>query len=1071
MSIPGIVNVTAASAMAAFVNGGIMSVPVAAAVWLLLRIAPRRALNAATRYAIWCAALAIVITLPALYLPLHRNVPAAHVRAESASETGVEMDAAYDASSGLANGARSGPVRVEKTSFDAAPSRWPRFPIEIQAARWVKWVAIAWIAIAALMLARLCAALVILKHRKAHAFAVPAEIATGLGRWAVICGTKRRIALASSEDLSAPVAAGLRHPSILIPAALFSELDAAQLDQIGLHETAHLARHDDYALIVQRAVEAVFAVHPVVRWIARRIDLEREIACDDFVVNATGRAGPYAECLTRVVELAAGVRGSPIAAAAAEERSQLATRVEMLLDKRRNTGTGLLKARLTVAMIGLTALVGVVAAAPGVVAFTMPRNGTIDVDPQQQPQQPPAAPVAAARASGQPAPVNPSVAAQALAQERSPQSVAPTTLPKFEVASIRPSKSADGRTVLGGDAGRLTANNVTVKKLIENAYGIKDFQISGGPSWAGSDLFDISAKSESSMKPEDLWLMIQALLADRFKLVVRRETKEMPVYALLVAKNGPKFRDAKESDPNIVDLGGRSDLPPGVRPRFMIVRRGRFTGQGIDMETLAWRLTGFLGRTVLDKTGLKAQYDLKFEWVPDENQIAMFQAMGVPEGNGAPPADWQGPSLFTALEEQLGLKLDSQKGPVEMFVIDHVEKPSDNFEPPVAKAEPSPTPQAPPAAQAPLAVDPKSYVIGAGDILKISIWREPDLSGAVGVRPDGKITRPLIGGVQAAGLTPERLAATLKEAYSEKVRNPEIAIEVIQVNSKHGSTVPEAVPAPRALQGNLAAASTSQQAAPVPPATQALPKFEVASIRVNGNPPGRFIVPLPGGKISCTGDSLKDLVGMAWGVSPDEVLSGPAWADSIRYNILAKAEDGATQGMSINQIGQYNRLMMRSLLAERFHVAVHLETREAPIYALVIARKDGKLGPGLKEPKVGQCAQLEIKPFVLPEDGTFPELMCGAGLLIFKGTARGAQSEIKSLTSPLSRVVGRRVVDETGLKQRFDIEMQWSNKLVPSDNQPSIFIALEEQLGLKLESRKGPVDFMVIDHAERPTEN
>jgi uncharacterized protein (TIGR03435 family) len=181
--------------------------------------------------------------------------------------------------------------------------------------------------------------------------------------------------------------------------------------------------------------------------------------------------------------------------------------------------------------------------------------------------------------------------------------------------------------------------------------------------------------------------MIQSLLAERFKLVVRRETKEMPMYALAVAKSGPKFKGVKESDPNIADPGGRSDLPPGVRPRFMIVRRGRFTGQGIDMETLAWRLTGFLGRTVLDKTGLKAQYDLKLEWVPDENQIAMFQAMGVAEGNGAPPPDWQGPSLFTALEEQLGLKLDSQKGPVEMFVIEHVEKPSDNFEPPGAKQE------------------------------------------------------------------------------------------------------------------------------------------------------------------------------------------------------------------------------------------------------------------------------------------------------------------------------------------------------------------------------------------------
>lgn len=250
----------------------------------------------------------------------------------------------------------------------------------------------------------------------------------------------------------------------------------------------------------------------------------------------------------------------------------------------------------------------------------------------------------------------------------------------------------------------------------------------------------------------------------------------------------------------------------------------------------------------------------------------------------------------------------------------------------------------------------------------------------------------------------------------------------------------------------------------------ALPKFEVASIKVNPDPLGRLFVPLPGGKIDCTGVSLRDLVGMAWGVYPDEVVGGPAWAGSIRYNILAKAEDGATQGMSVNQIGQYNRLMMRSLLIERFHVAVHLETREAPIYALVVARKDGKLGPGLTESK-GSCAKLEIKPFVLPKDDKFPELMCGQGLFILKGTARAAQVDIESLVGLISGDVGRRVVDETGLKQRFDIDMPWSHRLVPSDNQPSIFIALEEQLGLKLESRKGPVDFMVIDHAEQVSKN
>jgi bla regulator protein blaR1 len=153
----------------------------------------------------------------------------------------------------------------------------------------------------------------------------------------------------------------------------------------------------------------------------------------------------------------------------------------------------------------------------------------------------------------------------------------------------------------------------------------------------------------------------------------------MPVYALVVAKNGTKLKDVKETDPPLVDLKGRPDLPTVTgRPRISIVRRGRLTTQGSDMAMLTSQLSGFLGRNVLDKTGLAGTYDIQLEWVPDENQVAMFQAMGVPEGFGAPAPDWKGPTLFTALEEQLGLKLDSQKGPVEMFTIASVEKPSAN---------------------------------------------------------------------------------------------------------------------------------------------------------------------------------------------------------------------------------------------------------------------------------------------------------------------------------------------------------------------------------------------------------
>ena len=258
----------------------------------------------------------------------------------------------------------------------------------------------------------------------------------------------------------------------------------------------------------------------------------------------------------------------------------------------------------------------------------------------------------------------------------------PSPTRHFEEASIKPSSSADQRlfynmsNVLSG--GQFTVSNITVKRLIEDAYRIRDFQISGEPGWIRSDLFDIAAKPDGPVSYEQFPQMLQFLLAERFHLAIRSDTKEMPVYALVVAKSGPKFSAAHESDPNFIDLSGRPIPPGGGRPRITIIRRGRLTAQGLNMTALADNLANFLGRTVLDKTGLAGMYDMKLEWKPDENQIAMFGAMGVPEGFGAPPPDWDGPSLFTALEEQLGLKLDSRKGPVDIFTIEHVERPSAN---------------------------------------------------------------------------------------------------------------------------------------------------------------------------------------------------------------------------------------------------------------------------------------------------------------------------------------------------------------------------------------------------------
>src|SRR2546426_8556082 len=223
-----------------------------------------------------------------------------------------------------------------------------------------------------LMLVRLTISYVLLERRKARA--TPSTLYQALlTDWLARCGAgKRSVQLRISPDITTPVAAGPYRSSILIPARMMNELNEDELKQIGLHESAHFARRDDCALIFQRILEALFVFHPVVRWITRRIDLEREIACDDFVIGVTGNPRPYAACLTRVVELAGGVSSSHLAASAAESPSHLETRVEMLLDNVRKTSTHLLKPRLAAAVATILMMTGVAAKAPSLVLFAKP---------------------------------------------------------------------------------------------------------------------------------------------------------------------------------------------------------------------------------------------------------------------------------------------------------------------------------------------------------------------------------------------------------------------------------------------------------------------------------------------------------------------------------------------------------------------------------------------------------------------------------------------------------------------------------------------------------------------------
>jgi uncharacterized protein (TIGR03435 family) len=283
--------------------------------------------------------------------------------------------------------------------------------------------------------------------------------------------------------------------------------------------------------------------------------------------------------------------------------------------------------------------------------------------------------------------------------------------PSFDVASIKPNRSGDRMVGLGNlPGGRLNAHNVTARMLMRMAFKVQDFQITGAPAWFDSEHYDIEAKPESGgaalddprkmtdsqrdAEMEKQRIRVQGLLADRFKLTLHRETREMPVYALVVAKGGPRLKESATVPPDADQAGpkfapgpppgggpGRGGLP--VRGRGMMMGRGQLTGQAAPISLLTEVLSTQIGRTVIDRTGLKGVYDFSLKFTPDETQGLAFRGPGDgPAGAGPvdapPPPDPSGPSVFTALQEQLGLALESQKGPVEVLVIDHVEKPSEN---------------------------------------------------------------------------------------------------------------------------------------------------------------------------------------------------------------------------------------------------------------------------------------------------------------------------------------------------------------------------------------------------------
>jgi uncharacterized protein (TIGR03435 family) len=437
---------------------------------------------------------------------------------------------------------------------------------------------------------------------------------------------------------------GIFRPVLVLPAGIFDRLTPAQLQAILAHEMCHIRHRDNLLAAIHMFVETVFWFHPLVWWIGKRMVAEREQACDEEVLRTLGEPQAYAEAILGVCKLYVE---SPLRCVSGVTGADLKRRIEAIMKNR--IGMKLSPQK----QVGL--------AVAGMVAFAVPvAIGIIHSS---------------------------SVSAQATA--------------KFEVAAIRPARDCGGpgpgaekaslKMKSGGPGpgqgpapGQMTICTV-LANLIPRAYVydasgqpsptprmITPVPIEGAPDWVYSETYQINAKADVSSTPEMMrGPMMQALLEDRFKLKIRLVTREIPVYALTVARGGrlqqvggtcAPFNAPRPLDPGFAACG-----PQGSEPRGPNLRWG-FIGTAEEFSKI---LFSWMDRPVMDKTELKGLFNFQLEFSPDESMPGYRLPVTPSDPIG-------GTSIFTAVQEQLGLKLEPAKGSGEFLVVDSVERPSEN---------------------------------------------------------------------------------------------------------------------------------------------------------------------------------------------------------------------------------------------------------------------------------------------------------------------------------------------------------------------------------------------------------
>ena len=478
-----------------------------------------------------------------------------------------------------------------------------------------------------------------------------------------------------TPGLLEPGVVGLLKPVLLLPEGILERLSASELEAVLAHELCHVRRRDNLFASIHMFVEAVFWFHPFVWWIGARLVEERERACDEEVLNQGNRPEVYADAILNVCKL---YTESPLACVSGVTGASIKRRIEAIMSNRRMAALNPAK-KFLLAAAGLAALVGPVAT--GLIIGV----GNAPVIRAQSPT--PAAPQAP------PTPI---------------QATAPTVQPtvaaiqKFDVASIRP---CDPNEVPPGGRGggradtRYRVDCQNVMTLIERAYmrfadgknrspmSTVFTKIIGGPAWISSDLYTIEAESESTQTRMTMdGPMMQALLEDRFQLRVHRETREGPVYLLTVAKSDSGLQAAKPGGCVASDfMGAPFDRAiflsqPDRQCSFLFnVRKGPNTiiaARSVGIDNLTAALTRMTDRLVIDKTGITGLVDFRLLFAPDETTPGPAAPRAIDEQPMAD--DPAGPSIFTALRQQLGLKLESGRGPREFLVIDSIQRPSAN---------------------------------------------------------------------------------------------------------------------------------------------------------------------------------------------------------------------------------------------------------------------------------------------------------------------------------------------------------------------------------------------------------